>query len=81
MIRLLKYLNERSHVLKWLFFAFLALFVVLDFYATRHESHFFGDSLIGFWSLFGVLGCLGMIVICKGLSHAWLAKKEDYYDK
>jgi len=81
MVRLLKYLNERSHVLKWLFFAFLTLTVVLDFYAARHESHFFGDAIIGFWSLFGVLGCLGMIVVCKGLSHVWLMKEEDYYDK
>ncbi len=68
-------------MLKRLFFVFLALTVVFDFYAARHEPHFFGDSIIGFWSLFGVLGCLGMIVICKGLSHVWLEKEEDYYDK
>jgi hypothetical protein len=27
------------------------------------------------------LGCLGMIVICKGLAHVWLEKEENYYDK
>jgi len=68
-------------MLKRIFFVFLALAVVFDFYAARHEPHFFGDSIIGFWSLFGVLGCLGMIILCKGLSHVWLMKKEDYYDK
>lgn len=80
-LRILNYLNERSHMLKRIFFVFLALAVVFDFYAARHEPHFFGDSIIGFWSLFGVLGCLGMIILCKGLSHVWLMKKEDYYDK
>jgi len=80
-LRILNYLNERSRMLKRIFFVFLALAVVFDFYAARHEPHFFGDSIIGFWSLFGVLGCLGMIILCKGLSHVWLMKKEDYYDK
>ena len=80
-LRILNYLNERSSMLKRIFFVFLALAVVFDFYAARHEPHFFGESIIGFWSLFGVLGCLGMIILCKGLSHVWLMKKEDYYDK
>ena len=44
-------------------------------------AHFFGDSIMGFWSVFGIFGCLGMIVVCKGLSHVWLEKEEDYYDK
>ena len=80
-LRILNYLNEHSRMLKRIFFIFLALFVVFDFYAVRHEPHFFGDTIIGFWSLFGVLGCLGMIVICKGIAHVWLEKEEDYYDK
>jgi len=81
MVRILKYLNEHSRMLKRIFFVFLILTVVFDLYAARHEPHFFGDSIIGFWSLFGILGCLGMIIFCKGLSHVWLMKKEDYYDK
>lgn len=80
-LRILNYLNEHSRMLKRIFFVFLALTVVYDFHAARHEPHFFGDSIIGFWSLFGLLGCLGMIILCKGLSHVWLMKKEDYYDK
>jgi hypothetical protein len=81
MVRILKYLNEHSRMLKRIFFVFLILTVVFDFYAARHEPHFFGDAIIGFWSLFGILGCLGMIIFCKGLSRVWLMKKEDYYDK
>jgi hypothetical protein len=81
MVRILKYLNEHSGMLKRIFFVYLILAVVFDFYVKRHEIHFFGDSIIGFWALFGILGCLGMIIVCKGLSHVWLMKKEDYYDK
>jgi hypothetical protein len=74
-------LNKHSAVLKGLFFAFLAGAVAFDFFAKRHGAHFFGDSIMGFWSVFGILACLGMIVVCKGLSHVWLEKEEDYYDK
>ncbi len=80
-LRILNYLNEHSRMLKRLFFVFLALTVVFDFHAARHEPHFFGDSIIGFWSLFGLIGCLGLIIVFKGLSHVWLEKEEDYYDK
>jgi len=80
MVRILNYLNKRSQVLKRLFFVFLLMTVVVDFFAKRHHAHFFGDSIIGFWSVLGILGCLGMIIFCKGLSHVWLEKEEDYYD-
>ena len=81
LLRILNYLNEHSLMLKRIFFVFLALFVVFDFSAARHAPHFFGDSIIGFWSLFGLIGCLGLIIVFKGLSHVWLEKEEDYYDK
>ena len=79
-LRILNYLNEHSRMLKRILFVFLALFVVFDFHAARHEPHFFGDSIIGFWSLFGLIGCLGLIIVFKGLSHVWL-ETGDYYDK
>jgi drug/metabolite transporter (DMT)-like permease len=81
MKRILEYLNKHSKVLKRLFFAFLLVTVAYDFFAERHHAHFFGDSIIGFWAGFGILGCLGMIIVCKGLSHVWLEKEEEYYDK
>jgi hypothetical protein len=28
-----------------------------------------------------LVGCLSMIVFCKGLSHVWLERDTDYYDK
>lgn len=78
--RLLTWLHERANLCKWVFFAFLAGAIAFDFFATRHHPHFFGDTLIGFWTVVALGSCLGMIVICKGLSHVWLMKQEDYYD-
>jgi hypothetical protein len=79
--RFIGWLRERTPVIKVLFFAFLVFAVAFDFVIERHEPHFFGDDIIGFWAFFGLIGCLGLIVVCKGLSHVWLQKDEDYYDR
>lgn len=34
----------------------------------------------GFFSLFGFLGCVLLIVVVKWLGRHWLERKEDYYD-
>lgn len=82
MAKLIIFLRDHSRVLKWLFFAFLIFAVGFDiFFTERHAPHFWGDPIRGFWSVFGAFGCLGMIVVCKGIYHAWLMQDEDYYDK
>lgn len=80
-VNFLTYLRERTSLLKWLFMAYLVFAVVFDFFAKRKYAHFWGDSLIGYWAVFAFVGCLAMIVFCKGLSHVWLERDKDYYDK
>ncbi|MEA3361974.1 MAG: hypothetical protein U9Q61_01665 [Thermodesulfobacteriota bacterium] len=80
-VNFLTYLRERPSFLKWLFLAYLAFALVFDFFADRHHAHFWGDHLVGFWAVFGLVGCLAMIVFCKGLSHVWLERDKDHYDK
>lgn len=79
--RFFEYLHSRRNILKWVFFALLALIVIGDFLLDRHEIHFFGDRISGFWSLFGLAVCIAMTYVCKGASHQWLGKDEDYYDR
>jgi uncharacterized membrane protein len=80
MSRFLEYLYQHHRTLKWLFFALLVLIVGNDFLVERHEVHFAGDRIYGFWSLFGLAVCIAMTYLCKGLSHTWLGKDENYYD-
>lgn len=61
-------------------FLFLIAAVFFDLFVSRH-IHFWGDNFRGFWALFGLLGSVVMIKICKWISHLWLMKKEDYYDE
>ena len=41
---------------------------------------FIGEEIWGFWSVYGLIGCIIMIFVCKGIGHAWLMKKENYYE-
>lgn len=43
-------------------------------------NEFIGEEIWGFWAVYGLAGCIIMIIVCKGIGHAWLMKKEDYYD-
>ena len=71
----------RTKTVKKLAYGILVLLVVADFIIPRHEIHFFGDKIPGFWSLFGFISCALIIVVSKWLGHHWLMRDEDYYDK
>ena len=72
-------LRDNLKVLKWILYLLMAAAIGFDILIPRHEAHFFGDKIPGFWSVFGLICCILMIRIMKGIAHAWLMKKEDYY--
>jgi hypothetical protein len=53
----------------------------VDFIIPRHEVHFFGDKIPGFWSLFGFIACVLIIIISKWIGHLGLMQDESYYDE
>jgi len=71
----------RTKTVKKLAYGILVLLIVADFIIPRHEIHFFGDRIPGFWSLFGFISCALIIIVSKWLGHHWLVRDEDYYDK
>ncbi|HIE65308.1 MAG: hypothetical protein ABGX83_03620 [Nitrospira sp.] len=58
----------------------LALLMILDWFAPRHHAHFFWDSIPGFSAVFGFIACTILVFFSKGIGHAFLMKREDYYD-
>jgi hypothetical protein len=59
----------------------LILLIITDFFIPRHEVHFFGDEIPGFWSLFGFIACVLIIVVSKWIGHLGLMQRENYYDE
>ena len=71
----------RTRKVKQIAYGILLLLIIVDFVIPRHEVHFFGDKIPGFWSLFGFIACVVIIVASKWLGKHGLMKNEDYYDK
>ena len=70
-----------TKIVKKIAYGMLVLLILADFIIPRHEIHFFGDKIPGFWSLFGFISCVLIIVVSKWIGHHWLVRNEDYYDK
>ncbi|MBI5343790.1 MAG: hypothetical protein HZB21_01675 [Deltaproteobacteria bacterium] len=58
----------------------LALVFAADFFIQRHHAVFIWDNIPGFSAVYGFISCVLIIVVSKFVGHAWLMKKEDYYD-
>ena len=71
----------RTKTVKKLAYGILVLLIVADFIIPRHEIHFFGDKIPGFWSLFGFIACVLIIIVSKWIGHMGLMKNENYYDE
>ena len=70
-----------TKIVKKIAYGMLVLLILADFIIPRHEIHFFGDKIPGFWSLYGLISCVLIIVVSKWIGHHWLVRDEDYYDK
>ena len=70
----------RTKTVKKIAYGILVLLFIVDFIIPRHEIHFFGDKIPGFWSIFGFSACVVIIIVSKWLGKNGLMKDEDYYD-
>ncbi|MGB5157486.1 hypothetical protein [Desulfobacterium sp. N47] len=91
----IQYLRDNLKTVKivmWICIAgALAFDVYIKVFAAHHaehgEIHSFADKLFiwaetipCFWSAFGLICCILLIRIMKGLSHTVLMRKEGYYE-
>jgi len=70
---------------RWLavFIASLVILILLELFLVTGHGHnaFPWSGITGFFALFGVIGCLLLIVFAKLIGHYWLQRKEDYYNR
>ena len=59
----------------------LMLIIVADFFIPRNKIHFIGDTIPGFWSLFGFIACIMIILISKWIGHLGIMQDENYYNE
>ncbi|PTX90680.1 hypothetical protein [Opitutus sp. ER46] len=64
--------------------AVLVLLVIADAIPAlvdKHHAHTKVEHLPGFWSVFGFLACVLIVIASKAFGHAGIMTREDYYDK
>jgi hypothetical protein len=84
LVRLIEFLRDRLKLLVRLSYGVLALLIVIDAIPAlvdKEHAHTKIELLPGFWSVFGFLACVVIIIASKWFGHAGIMKKEDYYDE
>ena len=71
----------RTKAMKRIAYAMIILIIIIDFFIPRYEIHFFGDEIPGFWSLFGFVACILIILISKWIGHLGIVQDENYYNE
>ena len=87
-VKFIDYLRDRLKTVIRLCYAGLALLVLYDiFLVDKHHAHTWVEKHIwGWWSLFGFVACVLIIILSKWYGHfKWIGgfrimAREDYYD-
>ncbi len=56
-----------------------AILLLLDFIIHRHMVHKW-EGLLGFYSIYGLIGCIGIVLTSKIL-RLFVMQDEDFYDR
>ena len=71
----------RTKAIKRIAYAVLIFIIAMDFFIPRHQIHFFGDEIPGFWSIFGFIACILIILISKWIGRLGIMQDENYYNE
>ena len=82
LVKLIEFLRHRLKTVVRICFAVLALLIVLDaLFVNKEHAHTGVEHFPGFWSVFGFIGCVLIIILSKWYGHAGIMTREDYYEK
>ena len=82
--RLIDFLRTRLKVVVRVGIAALIILVVLDAVPAvvgKEHAHTAMEHLPAFWTVFGLLGCLLLVVFAKTFGRLGISTREDYYDE
>ena len=82
LVDLIEYLRNRLKTVVRVCFGVLALLILVDgLLVNKEHAHTGPEHFPGFWSVFGFVGCVVIIVASKWFGHAGIMTREDYYDE
>jgi hypothetical protein len=84
LVKFIEFLRNRLKTVVRICFGVLALLIVLDalpFIVDKEHAHTAAEHLPAFWSVFGFVACVAIIILSKWFGHAGIMQREDYYDE
>lgn len=82
LVKLIEFLRNRLKTVVRVCFGVLALLILIDgLLVSKEHAHTGPEHLPGFWSVFGFVACVLIIVLSKWFGHAGIMTREDYYDE
>jgi hypothetical protein len=83
LVRFIEWLRERLPTVVRVSLIALALLILVDAIpgvVDKEHAHTKLERWPAFWSVFGFLGCVTLILVSKWFGHCGIMKDEDYYD-
>ncbi len=82
LVKFIEFLRHRLKPVVRICFGVLALLILADaLFVDKEHAHTQLEHLPGFWSVFGFVGCVLIILLSKWYGHAGIMTREDYYDE
>ena len=84
LLRLIEFLRAHLKGLIRLSLGVLALLVLIDAIpglVNKEHAHTAAEHFPAFWSAFGFIACVMIILVSKAFGHAGIMQREDYYDE
>ncbi|MBN2426805.1 MAG: hypothetical protein JXK94_00555 [Deltaproteobacteria bacterium] len=79
--RFLEKMEKNQDVMKGIGLIGLGLLIIFDtVWVGKEHAHTAAERIPAFWSMFGLVACLVIIIFSKWLGHLGIMKREDFYD-
>jgi hypothetical protein len=81
LLRLIEFLRARLKTVIYVCLGVLMLVAVIDLFINKEHAHTRIEHLPFFWSVFGFVACVLIVILSKAFGHAGIMTREDYYDE
>ena len=59
----------------------MGLLIIFDtIWVSKEHAHTAVEKIPAFWSIFGLISCLVIIIFSKWLGHLGIMRRENFYD-
>ena len=82
LVKVIEFLRNHLKTVIRVCFGILALLILVDgLLVSKEHAHTSLEHFPGFWSAFGFIACVVIVILSKWFGHAGIMTREDYYDE